>query len=145
MSKQRFLSAGLVTLFVLASCASNPPKGKIAITTQIDFSAEPFHGTFEVSEGANVLGCERGSFVDTPTDDSILKELSCDAGERFGTFTVEFTPQEIPGPGDLNGPWSIQEATGDFSGLSGGGDFRLIYGEDDSGVETLTGDIEFSP
>ncbi len=46
----------------------------------------------------------------------------------------------------MNGPWSVKEATDEFSGLSGGGDFSLVFSEvGDSGVETLTGEIQFTP
>lgn len=127
------------------SCTPSPPKGTITITTHIDFGALPYHGTFEVTEDAEVLGCVSGSFADTPTASAILKKLTCESGERSGTFTVEFNPQNIPGPGDQNGPWTVKEGTEDFSGLSGGGDFWVIGDEAArSGVETLTGEIQFS-
>ena len=122
-----------------------PRKGMITITTKIDFSARPYHGTFEVTEGAEALGCVSGSFVDTPTASATLKKLTCESGERSGTFTVEFKPQNIPGRGDQNGPWTVKEGTDDFSGLSGGGDFWVVLDKvTQSGVETLTGEIQFS-
>lgn len=85
-----------------------------------------------------------GSFVDTPTASAILKKLACESGERSGTFTVEFNPQNIPGPGNQNGPWTVKEGTEDFFDLSGGGDFWVIGDGAQSEVETLTGEIQFS-
>jgi hypothetical protein len=138
----------IASLLVLVSCTPTPQKGTITITTQFDFSAEPFLGigTFEVTEGADVLGCEQGSFVDTPLDISVLKELTCESGERSGTFTVKLTPQIISGPGDINGVWFVKEATDEFSGLSGKGDVSIFFNEVGvSEVETITGEIQFTP
>ncbi|CAN5745917.1 hypothetical protein BH20PSE1_BH20PSE1_16710 [soil metagenome] len=113
--------------------------------TQISFTREPYHGTFEVTRGAEVLGCERGSFVDTPAGTTIFKELTCESGARSGTFAAKFNPQDAPGPGDRNGQWSIVEAADDFSGLDGGGEFSAVIDEGwKTGVETLTGNIQFS-
>jgi len=144
MAKHSWLPVVIGTCLLGAACASTPTKGTVTITTHIDFRSRPYKGTFEMTQGADVLGCSQGSFVDTPTTTAIHKELTCEAGGRSGTFTAEFTPQDIPGPGDKNGPWSIVGGTGDFSGLSGGGDFWVVYDEGEpSGVETLTGVIEF--
>ena len=129
----------------LAACTTAPTGGTVTISTQIDFSSEPFNGTFEVTEGSDVLGCSRGTFVDTPTQQGINKLLTCEAGERSGTFTANFSPQDIPGPGDQNGPWRIVAATEDFTGLSGSGDFSVVEETPDSGTETLTGEIEYAP
>jgi hypothetical protein len=148
MFNKWFQTGAIASLLVLVSCTPTPQKGTITITSQIDFSAEPFHGTFEVTEGADVLGCEQGSFVDTqfPATSTVLRDLTCESGERSGTFTLKFTLQNIPGPGDINGLWSVKEATDEFSGLSGGGDFSLVVSEArDSGVDTTTGEIEFTP
>ena len=35
--------------------------GSVEITTEIDFSEEPFSGTFEVTDGADALGCATGN------------------------------------------------------------------------------------
>jgi len=148
MSNQWFQTGVIASLLVLVSCTPTPQKGTITITGKIDFSTEPFHGTFEVTEGADVLGCERGSFVDTqfPSSSSVVRELTCESGERSGMFTVEFILQQAPGIGDINGSWSVKEATDEFSGLSGGGDFWLnLRGGGDSGVDTLTGEIQLTP
>ncbi len=141
----RLWSVGaLASCVFLAACTSDPAGGAVTIATEIDFSSEPFNGTFEVTEGSDVLGCSQGTFVDTPTAQGIDKLLTCESGERSGTFTANFTLQDIPGPGDENGRWRIAGATGDFTGLSGGGDFSVVEETPDSGTETLTGEIEYA-
>jgi len=107
----------------------------VTIITQIDFTAEPFHGTLEVTEGADVLGCSRGTFADTPTANAIHKVFTCESGTRTGTFTAEFFPP--------SGPWKIVDATDDFSGLSGWGAFSPFVDDTDptAGVQTLIGEI----
>lgn len=147
MSNHRLLAAGLACLFALTSCTQGPPTENITIVTHIDFSAEPYQGTFELTDGPDFLGCERGTFVDTPAGDSVLKELTCEAGERSGTITLEFTPQDIPGDqSGQNGPWSVKDGSDDFSGLSGDGDFWVIYTDGgESGVETFIGEVQYVP
>jgi CubicO group peptidase (beta-lactamase class C family) len=131
-----FAVAATSTL-VAAACAPGPTQGWVAVITQIDFTEEPFHGTFEVTEGADVLGCSSGTFVDTPTTaNAIHKEFTCQSGTTSGTFTAEFFPP--------SGPWKIVDATDDFSGLSGAGNFALFMDDTDptAGVEALTGQIQ---
>ncbi len=139
-----WLFAGIATCLLVAACASSPPKGRITLVTQISFTSEPYRGTFEVTKGVEVLGCERGSFVDIPAGTTVFKELTCESGARSGTFTAKFNP-DAPGPADRNGQWSIVEAADDFLGLDGGGEFSAMVDEGlRTGVETLTGDIQFS-
>ena len=148
-SRVRYQRVGYLAaiLLVAAACGDDTPKaGPVTIETEIDFSAEPFQGTFEVTEGADILGCSSGTFSDTPRADDIRKDLTCETGSNEGTFTAVFIPDpDTPGPGDENGPWSILESTGAFTGLQGGGDFSVVYADDaPTGVETLTGDIEYT-
>jgi hypothetical protein len=144
MPEHSWLVAGIATCLLVTACASSPPKGRITLMTQTSFTSEPYRGTFEVTKGTEVLGCERGSFVDTTAGTTVFKELTCESGARSGTFTAKFNP-DAPGPGDRNGQWSIVEAADDFSGLDGGGEFSAVVDEGwRTGVETLTGDIQFS-
>ena len=123
-----------------------PQQGRVTIATTISFSVLPPTGTFAVVEGADILGCSAGSFVDTPVDPRIQKLMTCESGTRTGTFTLEFTPEAAPRPGDMNGPWNIVAATGDFIGLTGEGDFWVVDNEESGvGYETLTGRIEYRP
>jgi hypothetical protein len=83
---------------LVTACATGPTtqQGPVTIDTQIDFTEEPFHGTFEVTEGADALGCSSGTFVDAPpdapTERGIHKEFTCESGPSTGTFTAEFFP-----------------------------------------------------
>ena len=112
----------------------------VTITTEIDFTTEPYSGTFSVDEGSEALGCESGTFVDTAVEDGVNKRLTCEEGDRQGTFTIFFQPMgEEPGR-----PWRVESATGDFSGLQGEGDFSVDLSDDEtSGVETLIGEISY--
>jgi hypothetical protein len=133
-------ASALGTACATDSAQTDSAQSLVAITSQIDFTEEPFQGTFEVTEGADALGCSSGSFVDappdSPTDRGIHKEFTCESGTSTGTFTAEFFPP--------SGPWKIADATEDFSGLSGWGAFASIPDEADqnAGVETFIGEIQ---
>ncbi len=140
--------AASALLTAYTSGSAHPTKSMVTIITQIDFTTEPFHGTFEVTEGADVLGCSSGTFVDTPpataTGRGIYKAFTCTSGPRAGTFTAEFFPN--------SGPWKIVETTDAFRGLAGWGGFVVVYTKfvDESdpptataGVETLIGEMHY--
>jgi hypothetical protein len=114
--------------------------GSLTIVTDIDFTSEPYTGTFEVTEGSDELGCSGGTFVDQNVGgDDVDKVLTCTDGERSGSFTILFHP--TPEESDVS-RWQVVRATGDFTGLEGEGDFSVDYSDDEeSGVETLTGDV----
>jgi hypothetical protein len=148
----RYLHFGFlafVLLLLTAACSDDTPtEGPVTIVTQADFSGQTVVGTFEVTEGADVLQCSDGTFEDEfVTEGNILKVFTCESGSNEGTFTATFAPSDsAPGPGDENGPWSVVESSGDFVGLEGGGDFSVVYATNgaNEGVETLTGDIKYS-
>jgi hypothetical protein len=130
-----WLVLAVATSGLLAACATGPTQGSTTIITQIDFTTQPFKGTFKVTEGADVLGCSSGTFVDTPTDRGVHKKFSCESGTRMGTFTAEFFP-----PG---GPWKIVNGIDDFSGLSGWGAMALTQQVGaTTGVETFIGEVQ---
>jgi hypothetical protein len=130
-----WLVFAVATIGLLAACATGPTQGSTTIITQIDFTAQPFKGTFKVTEGADVLGCSSGTFVDTPTDRGVHKKFTCESGTRMGTFTAEFFP-----PG---GPWKIVNGMGGFSGLSGWGAVALTSrAGETTGVETFIGEVQ---
>lgn len=113
-----------------------PAEGSVEIATDIDFSEIPYSGTFEVTEGSDVLGCTGGGFVDTPVSDGVEKVFTCESGPNSGAFTVHFVPPE--------GPWRVVAASDDFSLLRGEGDFVVIEDEvEPVGVETFTGEIRY--
>lgn len=149
----RYLRVGFLAAFLLlaSACAdSTPTEGPVTIETQTDLTVRPIVGTFEVTESADILGCSSGTFVDEfETSVNINRVMTCDAGSNDGTFTAVFALEGgDSGPGDENGPWSVAEASGDFVGLQGAGEFSAFWdSEDDAGqgVETWTGDIEYTP
>jgi hypothetical protein len=116
-------------------------EGSFTLVTDIDFRRAPYRGTFEVTEGADELGCSAGTFVDHDVALwDVNKVLTCTDGERSGSFTIRFRP----GPEGAVSQWQFWPGTGDFTWIYGGGDFSFDYGDGrDSGVETLTGDVGF--
>ena len=122
--------------------------GPVTIVTQADFSDRPVVGTFEVTMGADILGCSKGTFVDDfVASDDIKKVMTCDSGSNEGVLTLVFALNgPDAGPGDENGPWSVVEGSGDFVGLQGSGDWSMVEATDGSnqGVETLAGVIEYT-
>ena len=126
---------------LIAACGSDEPAaGPLTIQTDPDFSTRPVVGTFEVTEGADTLGCSNGTYEDTfdEATEDVSKLMTC-SEPGTGTFTMIFDPDGYDsGPGERNGPWGIADATADFTGLNGEGDFWMI---DDA--ETYAGDIEY--
>lgn len=132
-----------MTLFVPTIQAA-PPSGPVTIETLIDFSRFPFSGTFQVTEGDDILGCLSGTFIDFPRAAGIIEKVfTCSSGG--GSFIFLFRPGPSPGPGAANGHWAAWKATGAFAGLRGQGDFSLVFVGPTSGTETLTGAIHFDP
>ncbi len=148
--QRKFMVLVTVVLLLLAFASmagATQPSGPITIETVIDFSSMPFGGSFEVTEGAALLGCSQGTFVDTPSGPgpgAIQKIFTCEIGGD-GTFTFHFVTTPAPGPGDLNGHWTTWKATGEFVGLRGQGDFYVVVPRLPFGEETLTGTIHFDP
>ena len=132
---------GIALILATAACGSDTPaSGPVTIETEADFSQRPVVGTFEVTEGANTLGCDGGTYEDAFDEATadVTKLMTC-AGPNDGTFSILFDPDGYEtGPGESNGPWSIVTGTGDFSDLTGEGDFWLI-----GDAETLSGDVEY--
>lgn len=138
----------LVVVGVPSGADAIPPQGPVTIVTNIDFSEFPFSGPFEVTQGAGLLGCSGGTFVDLPagfdppSGGHIAKVFTCtDDGE--GEFVANFQPGPKPGPGDLNGHWNVTSGTDDFATLHGEGDFSVVFTGPESGEETLTGEVHF--
>jgi hypothetical protein len=136
-------------LFVAACSSDEPASGPITIETTldtgIDYSAQPFQGPFEVTEGADALGCSNGTWEDARNDEvgelqSVSKFMTCSEGDT-GTFTINYVPggYDTGQPGSSDGPWHIEDATEDFTGLQGEGDYGTV-----GGAEVLTGDIEYN-
>jgi hypothetical protein len=138
------LLAVLAVVCVPVGCGGDDgsESGSLTLVTDIDFTSEPYKGTFEVTEGAAALGCSAGTFVDNNVGEAdVDKVLTCTDGERSGSFTILFHPT---GEESDVSPWQFVRGTRDFTGIQGEGDFSVDYGDDEeSGVETLTGDVSF--
>ena len=128
----------VLVLGLAAACGSSEPSsGPLTVEFDLDTSTRPITGTFDVTEGADVLGCDEGTFEDDPGFE-LARIMTCtDGGDGTVTFTFEPGAYDS-GPGLQNGPWEIVDATGDFSGLRGGGDWQ---GTGPS--EIVEGDVEF--
>jgi hypothetical protein len=137
------------------AAANGQPVGPVTIETVLDFSALPFHGTFTVVQGAALLGCSGGTFVDhfasvdnpgsgVPRSTSVRRHFACTTGGS-GTFIFNFEPNRQPGPGDFNGRWNVLSGAGDFANLRGVGDYSSIIIDPPTALETLTGTVHFHP
>jgi hypothetical protein len=146
----RYLHFGFLALVLLlaAACSDDTPKeGPVTIENQVDFSFRPVAGTFEVTEGADVLGCSSGAFVDAGSPDTgIQRVYTGDSGSNEGSFTANFNFEAEKFEESDNGTWTVVEGSDDFAGLQGGGDWSIVYPTDgpDIGVGTWTGDIKYT-
>ena len=137
-ANMRRLFTGLIaTVLILSACGDTPTAGPVTIETEIDFSGNSFRGTFEVTVGADVLGCSSGTFVDRPgIPEKTHKVMTCESGSNAGTFTILFDPPD-------GRDWRVVESSDDFAGLQGEGDYSwVLFQSSRNGEETLTGDIE---
>jgi hypothetical protein len=136
----------MVMMLFVAACSSDEPKeGPVTWVNEVSFGPQGVSGTFEVTEGADVLGCSSGTFVDSGTPDSGIERVyTCDSGSNDGSFTTGFTFDAFTDEGE-NGTWSVVEGSDDFVGLQGGGDWFIVYPTNpDLGMGTWTGDINYT-
>jgi hypothetical protein len=151
----RYLHFGFLALVLLlaAACSDDTPKeGPVTIENQVDFSFRPVAGTFEVTEGADVLGCSSGTFVDSGSpNEGIQRVYTCESGSNEGSFTASFNFEAEELEESDNGTWTVVEGSDDFVGLQGSGDWSIVYPTTDErsslhgiGVGTWTGDINYT-
>ena len=117
--------------------------GPVTIETTVDFAATQATGTFEVVDGSDLLGCSAGSLTEFGGPSGITNVMTCEDGDREGTFTLRWEIlNSAEGPGDVNGPWSVLESSGEFAGLTGEG---MWSGTDDGeiGMGSFPGMIAF--
>ena len=153
----------LAVLFLLAAGLASTvgaaePKGPVTIKTVVDFSVLPPVGQFVVTEGAALLGCSEGTFVDSwPyrsqwSSSIVRKDFFCkrepdDFGSDF-VVKLNVTPT-IPGDGDLNGHWVFWKGRGDFAGLRGRGEVSVWFFFGNGRVvkleEEFTGVVHYDP
>jgi hypothetical protein len=137
------IGVGAVVAINQSADDSPAAAGPVTIETELDMGARPVVGTFEVTEGADVLGCSNGTSVDTYNGGTkdVTKVMTCSDGGT-GTFTMHVAPETIWG--DSDGPWSILSGSADFAGLEGEGEFVIVTDGSPVAFETFTGDIEYS-
>jgi hypothetical protein len=144
----RSLILAIVVVLVVAACSSDEPAaGPVTFENEVDFSFRPVAGTFEVTEGADVLGCSSGIFVDSGSpNDGIERVYTCDSGSNEGSFTASFNFEAEEFEESDNGTWTVVEGSDDFVDLQGSGDWSIVYEATgpDIGVGTWTGDINYT-
>lgn len=156
--KRSILVLAIVTLLaagLVSTAGATQPEGPVTFTTVLDFSVFPFRGEYEVIQGADILGCQGGTFVDHwpglgPDNSSIVrKEFYCerDPADEGPDFVVKLNPNPtIPGEGDLNGHWVIWKGMRDFEGLCGQGEVSAWFDfENEKMYETFTGAVHRHP
>jgi hypothetical protein len=148
MQYLRFGLLALVLLLLTAACSDDTPKeGPVTIENQVDFSFRPVAGSFVVTEGADVLGCSSGAFVDAGSPDTgIQRVYTGDSGSNEGSFTASFNFEAEEFEESDNGTWTVVEGSDDFVDLQGSGDWTIVYEATgpDVGVGTWTGDINYT-
>ena len=108
------------------------PQATLVIEGEMNFDTGL--GTFEVTNGADVLGCSGGTNDESENEEAVFKVLTCESGPRAGTISVRFVPWDAS--------WEVIDATEDFAGLSGNGKWSgLVTGN--TGSDTLSGEIAF--
>jgi hypothetical protein len=61
-------------------------KDVIGVETEIDWSGAQLKGTFEVTDGAGLLGCSSGMAVEFKAPSGITNVFTCDDGDRKDAF-----------------------------------------------------------
>jgi poly(3-hydroxybutyrate) depolymerase len=101
---------------------------------EIRTTVSPPEGTFEVTAGADALGCERGTLIDDAFQwTGFSSSYHCESGEHSGSgFSMYLVP-------DTN-EWSITTGTGGFEGVEASGFIEPIH-FDQSTRTLLVGEI----
>ena len=115
--------------------AAEPAEENVTVEGEIDF--ETASGSFTVTTGSEVLGCKAGTQEEMDGAAGVEKTLTCESGTRSGSFTITFVPPE--------GTWNVTGSTGDFEGLSGGGEWSgQVSADGSTGSDTWSGEISFT-
>ncbi|MEM1335444.1 MAG: hypothetical protein AAGG08_18505, partial [Actinomycetota bacterium] len=103
------------------------------VRIEADVSLESGVGSFEVVEGTDALGCERGEFYAYPLSGNSYIDLTCQAGGS-GTWTLLqwFTTS--------SDQWRAVDGDGSFAGIFGYGDFLFDF-SDDTAVGEVWGEV----
>ena len=154
----RWVVLALTVLVLGAGCADDETSsGPVSLTMEMfveDPMFEPLTGTgpFDVTEGADTLGCSSGTVADQGVIEDSLPDLrvnrvwTCTSGDREGTFTASVV---LSAASDFNvSEWEIIESTGDFAGLQGTGEGQAVNLSPDadgglSFTDNYSGEIEY--
>ena len=109
----RSLMLVIVMMLFVAACSSDEPaSGPVTFKTMLNLSDPPVRGTFEVTTGADVLGCSSGTVVRVDNSETFGNYvMTCESGSNAGTFTIYHG-------GDLF-VWNVLESSDDFADESG--------------------------
>lgn len=123
----------LLIIGILPITKATPPSGPVTIVTTLDFSTFPPPGTFEVTEGHDILGCPSGMTIDFPRGIGVVERVfTCSLGN--GQFTILFL--------DRSNHWQAWKGTDAFHGIRGQGKFSVDFITE---TDTITGLIHFDP
>lgn len=162
----RALTAGVTVAIVLLLLA--PPvvaqSSGLVIETDVTFNdPAPATGTFEVTAGAEQLGCRSGTFVDEAgagNEGSPMladggwsyllrrtKVMTCASGPASGTISVQFGVDDgaLADIAQGAGSWQIVGGTGDFASARGDGVLAVGFAGSSDANETFTGSVDVAP
>lgn len=121
---------------------AEPSSSPVVIAADLRIDASVVTGPFEVTTGADALGCDSGRVFVTDLGDVQRATMTCESGSSGGTFVVEFVP-ELVGDEQFGGPWEIDAPTDDFVGLAGSGEIDAVRDVSAGTMtQTFTGEIE---
>ena len=120
--RRSFGYSAAILLLAVACGDDTPTAGPVTIETDIDRSASPINGTFEVTVGADVLGCSSGTVVQMQSETFGKRDnvMTCESGPNTGTFTIIYASEGFD--------WNVLESSDDFAGLQGEGLFSFVLG-----------------
>jgi hypothetical protein len=137
--RRSLIFATAMMLFVAACSEDKPSAGPVAFQSVIDLSGSPRIGTFEVTTGADVLGCSSGTQVRTRLSETSWSDvMTCESGSNTGTFTIHYSNRALF-------VWDVRSSSDEFVGLQGEGNWDFSLTGRGSIEETSTGDIEYTP
>ena len=125
-----------------ATTDPEPTASAVLLDVVLDLNSTPETGTFEVTEGGAEFGCTAGRLYLSTTDMN-TSIMTCEDGVRTGEFTVAIDPT-MTEEDRFVGTWTIVSGTGDFEGLTGGGEIDDVRDTSvGSIIGTRTGEIEY--
>ena len=125
--------------------------GPFTIVAHDEYAAEPYHGTFVVTQGSYELGCSEGTVLDHRLagaeefgPEGVLQVFTCMDGKRSGSFLIRWEERAFLGQ-PWQSRWKFHGGTRDYADVEGKGwlSVRVILHPRTIGVETLHGTARF--